>query len=249
MDVDDLIIDPNQLVAYLDQLNVAPSFNHYLSIDKLNSHIAFIAPTNLGSWCYLVLGLQCFNPLPTSIVHPDMKKYIGFFLDDESEKSLAFPHLNEFVSYILAEDLTNPRMEKLSDFHPDHPLKLDILCIRLKIKNVQISQMPEGSTSPACILTLRNDQSSDKREWELVIFNATSVGQIIQNSWGVGTMEQLVTHLVQHGLQFWTLILSNIHAKHLVKNSPELKRFEGIPPIPNIKIQPYICNAAVGHES
>ena len=63
-------------------------------------------------------------------------------------------------------------------------------------------------------------------------------------------MEQLVTHLVQHGLQFRTLISSNNHAKRLIKNSPELKSFEDIiPPIPNIKIQPYICNAAVGHES
>ena len=49
-------------------------------------------------------------------------------------------------------------------------------------------------------------------------------------------MEQLVTHLVQHGLQFWILIPSNIHAKCLVKSSPKLKGFEGIPPIPNIKI-------------
>ena len=131
-----------------------------------------------------MLGLQCFNPLPT------------FFLDDESEKFLAFPHLNEFVSYILAEDLTNPQMEKLSDFHPDHSLKLDILCSGLKIEKVQISQTPEGLTSPTYILTLRNDQSSDKRKWELIIFNATSIAKIIQNSWGVGTMEQLVTHLV-----------------------------------------------------
>ena len=150
---------------------------------------------------------------------------------------------------MLAEDLTNPRMEKLSDFHPDHPLKLDILCSGLKIKKVQISQTPEGSTSPAYILTLRNDQCSNKRKWELIIFNATSIAQIIRNSWGVSTMEQLVTYLVQHGLQFRTLIPSNIHAKCLVKNSPKLKSFEGIPPIPDIKIQPYICNAAVGHES
>ena len=118
-----------------------------------------------------------------------------------------------------------------------------------KDQKVQISQTPEGSTSPAYILTLRNDQCSNKRKWELIIFNATSIAQIIRNSWGVSTMEQLVTYLVQHGLQFRTLIPSNIHAKCLVKNSPKLKSFEGIPPIPNIKIQPYICNAAVGHES
>ena len=120
---DDVIIDPNQPVTYLDQLNITLSSNHYSSIDKLNSHIAFIAPTNLGSWCYLMLGLQCFDLLPTPIIHPDTR----FLLDNESKKSPVFPHLNEFVSYILAEDLTNPRMEKLSDFHPDHPLKLDIL--------------------------------------------------------------------------------------------------------------------------
>ena len=179
-----------------------------------------------------MLGLQCFDLLPTPIIHPNTR----FLLDNESKKSPVFPHLNEFVSYILAEDLTNLHMEKLSDFHPDHPLKINILCSGLKIKKVQISQMPEGSTSPAYILTPRNDQSSDKRKWELVIINATSVVQIIWNSWGVGTMEQLVTHLVQHGLQFRMLIPSNIHAKCLVKNSPKLKGFEGIPPIPNIKI-------------
>lgn len=122
MDVDHPAIDPNQRLAYLDQLNVAPTSNPYSSIDKLTSHIAFIAPTNLGSWCYLMLGLRCFVPLPTPIVEPDTKKYIGFFLDDDSEKSPVLPHLNEFVSYILADDLTNPRMEQLSDFHPRHPL-------------------------------------------------------------------------------------------------------------------------------
>ena len=74
-----------------------------------------------------MLGLQCFDLLPTPIIHPDTKIYIGFLLDNESKKSPVFPHLNEFVSYILAEDLTNLCMEKLSDFHPDHPLKINIL--------------------------------------------------------------------------------------------------------------------------
>jgi hypothetical protein len=37
-------IDPNQPVAYLDQLNVAPNATAYSSVQKLSSEIAFVAP-------------------------------------------------------------------------------------------------------------------------------------------------------------------------------------------------------------
>lgn len=43
-------------------------------------------------------------------------------------------------------------------------------------------------------------------------------------------------HLLRHGLQFRTLIPSNIHAKRLVKNSPELEGFSSIPAIPDLKV-------------
>ena len=56
-------IDPNEPVAYLDQLNVAPVTTAYLNVLVLSSQIGFVAPANLFAWVYLTLGLSCVFPL------------------------------------------------------------------------------------------------------------------------------------------------------------------------------------------
>ena len=56
------------------------------------------------------------------------------------------------------------------------------------------------------IVKPRNDVSKFKPTWVLMLFDATTVIQIIRNGWGSGTLETLVRNLVQHGIQFNTLV-------------------------------------------
>ena len=190
-----------------------------------------------STWAALTLGVRCISPCDPPISEPRTKDCIGFYLDEEVRKKLVYRDIEEFVHYMINNDLENPRMMLLSDLHPEHPMKLDVARGRLAINKKQISRSVGGAdSSPAYILTPRHKQSSFKYGWILVVFNATSVVQIIRNGWGQGSMKNLVRNLVRHGFEFRTLAPSFNLNPRLIKSSPQLVDFEGIPSIPDIKV-------------
>ena len=137
MQVDQIpAIDPNQPIAYLDQLNVAPPSTAYSSVQKLSSQIAFIAPANLFAWVCLTLGLRCSLRREPPISYPNTDNYMGFYLDTPAKSTGVYRHLEEFVSYICNKDFDNPRMIELSDFHPKHDMRLDVTASGLDRKSV-----------------------------------------------------------------------------------------------------------------
>ena len=62
--------------------------------------------------------------------------------------------------------------------------------------------MSGPSTFSGYILTPKLMDLSFQPSWILVVLSVTSVIQIIRNNWGQQTMEDLVQHLVQHGIEF-----------------------------------------------
>ena len=54
------------------------------------------------------------------------------------------------------------------------------------------------------------DISGFSPAWILAIFEATMVVQILCNGWGSSSMEVLIQHLVQHGVQFHTLMPASV---------------------------------------
>ena len=249
MELDRPPIDPNQPVAYLDQLNVAPPSSAFETVQVLNSQIAFLAPSSLYAWAYATLGLRCLVLEKSSIKVPHLHEYMGFFLDDEARSTVVYAHLHEFVSYICARDFTNPRMAILSDLNPKHPSTLDVFGGGLFVNKVEVSRTDSledgeiGSSGFGYILTPKDEQSSYQHGWILVVFNATSVVQIIRNGWGNGSMEALVRHLVHHGIEFRTLVPSiDPKPSRIVKYSPELVDFNGLARISDIKVPRTVDN-------
>ena len=233
----DIFYGPDPSTTFLDELDLVPESNPYSNVGQLSSQIAFIAPTNLFAWVCLTLGVRCTVPANPLISYPKTPNLIGFELTQNARTSDVFPHLEEFVSYINESDYENPRLQFLSDLHSKHDMRLDLSSGGLYIDKVKVSRSG-ASTFSGYILTPKLTDSNSPPGWILVILSATTVIQIIRNNWGQRTMEDLVRHLVQHGVEFRTLIPSfGDIPRRLIESSPQLQGFEGIPAIPNIKIR------------
>ena len=240
MDVDYIPrLDPDLPVAYLDQINVAPQTTPYSNVGSLFSRIAFIAPANLFSWVWMTLGLRCSIPLDPPLSFSKLENFMGFYLDDAAKGNPVCRHLEEFATYVVNRDFDNPRMSYLCDMDPNYTTKLDVSTAGLQFKKVVITRTrPDlsSSTSPGYILTATDDNLGFKYGWKLVVFNATSVVQIIRNRWGSRSMESLIRHLVCHGIEFRTIIPSLVqNRRRVVKTSPKLVDYKGIPAIPDIQ--------------
>lgn len=159
----------------------------------------------------------------TRISFPNTAIYMGFKFDDDMKEEPAYKNLQEFVSYICNKDFENPRLSVMSDLHRHFPHPLDIKAGGLDILKVIVTPEEEeeeekdmedgelgtshfGKDRTGYILTPKHEDSSFKYGWILVVFNATSVTQIIRNGWGSWSMETLVRHLVRHGVEFRTLV-------------------------------------------
>ena len=237
-------MDPTSSVAYLDEINMAPPSTAYSSVQVLSSEIAFIAPSNLFLWASLTLGLRSTNPRRPPIPFPNVVAFMGFFIKEADKTLDVYLDLQEFVSYICSNDLDNPRFSQLSDFHPEHPMKLEASTTGLYVTKVKLSRFSRdiqggnnASMSIGYILTPKlEEEASLKPNWILVVLSATSVTQILRNGWGSSTMEALVRHLVRHGVEFHTLSPSLVLNPHRVVDvSPQLVGFTGLPSIPDIK--------------
>lgn len=97
----------------------SPFFPQSISLPGLLSHSESVA----------------FLHVTPPISEPRTKDCIGFYLDEEVRKKLVYRDIEEFVHYMINNDLENPRMMLLSDLHPEHPMKLDVARGRLAINN------------------------------------------------------------------------------------------------------------------
>ena len=127
-------------------------------------------------------------------------------VDEQDRTTTAYQNLQEFVWYIQNRDFKNPRLADLSDLHPAHPFAMDLSAAGLYIDRVKVSLDASGFQSRiGYILTPKHEESESYR-WILVIFEATTVLQVVRNLWASSSMEDLVRHLVRHGIPFRTLV-------------------------------------------
>lgn len=249
-DDDDMEVDmtapvsSNQTVAYLDEVYVHPELSAYSGIQKLNSQITFLAPSNLKLWARLTIGLSCTLPLQPPVIFENTLIYIGFFGEDLAKSSDVYPHVQEFLSYICRRDFTNPRIRHLCDLHPGHTSALKITSGGLTVTQVILkhSVLEEGKKKdlerPAYILTPKDGKSGGQICWILVVFDATSVVQIIRNGWGSSSMEGLVRNLVRYGVEFRTLVPAfQTNPQRIISLNPHLANFKGLPAIDNFKTE------------
>lgn len=116
-----------------------------------------------------------------------------------------YGYLEEFVSYIVNLEFNNPRLADLSDLHLQHSSVINLATTPVYVRRVNVLRYESGSPSQiGYILTPRNDDPHTYG-WILLLFEATCVIQIIRNLWASSSMENLVRHLVRHGIQFRTL--------------------------------------------
>ena len=220
-------------MAYLDQLK-APAEDAYSGVQLLSSQISFIAPKNLESWAYLALGLKRSTPLDPPFFFPQTSHVVGYLLDEFQKGSEFFQFLQEFVSYIVNRDFRNPRLATLSDLNPQNPSLLNITTAGVYINRVKVSKSGEFGSSwrVGYILTPKHQDSSYNYGWILLIFEAISVIQIIRNSWCSSSMEDLVRHLIRHGIQFRTLVpATKVIPDDILKLNQAPDDFTLIPPL------------------
>lgn len=97
---------------------------------------------------------------------------------------------------------------------------------------VQVSETSSGAGSRlGYILTPKDEEYTINRGWILVIFEATTVIQIVRNSWD-SSMENLVRHLVRHRIQFRTLVpASQVIPNDILRLHKAPLNFTTIPPM------------------
>jgi hypothetical protein len=215
------VVSEEHATAFLDQLNVENSLaNHpFSAIHLLASQIVLLAPRNLALWAAQTFG-HC-TPAPNQdrdfvAYHPDTERLIGFRIENTDRNSHAYRSFQEFVYSVVNGRINTPEFQALSDLAPGNPRYLhvdngglDIRCVSVVHNSPQ--HAPNGLYAytdvnrTGYILKPRNDVSEFQPTWMLVIFEATTVVQIIRNGWGTSSMEALVRHLVRHGIQFYTL--------------------------------------------
>lgn len=222
----------NLQMSFLDQLNVAPERGMYSAIQLLSPQITIISPKDLNNWVFLTFGLRCSTPSPSSISFPLTSFLIGYVVTQQERDSPPFMYLQEFVSYIVKREFKHPRLAVLSDVHQQHPSALDIHNKGIFVNRVKVSTSETGSPYRiGFIITPKNDNSHN-HGWILVVFEATSVLQIIRNSWGSSLLEELVRHLVRHGIHFCTLVLATkVVPEAILKLNEAPKDFTTIPPL------------------
>lgn len=208
-------VDVDEPVAYLDQIeNLAPDSTIYSTVNSLSSQIAFLAPKRLVSWAYSNLGILCSDHLSPPMVYKPTRNYVGFNIEVQHQQTPAFSDLQEFVFYIVERKFDHPRMEQLSDLHPGHHSPLNLSTLNIRPVNVQqriiqrgvgTTQTLENVSRSGYIISLSNDQSDFRPGWVLLVFNAITVVQIARNKWARDCMEDLIRHLVRHGIEFRTL--------------------------------------------
>jgi hypothetical protein len=210
-----------------------PAGDAYSTVQLLSSQITFLAPQDLPTSAFQTLGLKGIRPPFSPVSYPHTVAYMGFFVDDEARKTVAYDYLQEFVSYIVERDFNNPCLAHLCDLDPKHPSSLDLGDAGVYIKIVQVLQSSSGSASgTGYILTPKQYSESQMRGWILVVFEATTVIQIVRNSWCSSSMENLVRHLVRHGIPFQTLILASlVIPNNIIKLHEAPLNFTTIPPM------------------
>ena len=238
----------------MDQVYHDPNSDVFSNLQTLRSKISLIAPANPESWMKQVLGLTMMGENNTCISFPNTAIYMGFKFDDDMKEETAYKNLQEFVYYICNKDFENPRLSVMSDLHRHFPHPLDIKAGGLDIMKVIVTPEEEeeeekdiedgelgtsqfGKDRTGYILTPKHEDSSFKYGWILVVFNATSVTQIIRNGWGSWSMETLVRHLVRHGVEFRTLVpAAEVKPIRVVDQSPNLVGFTPTPRIVDRKL-------------
>ena len=220
-------------IAYLDQIALAPVGDAYSAVQLLSSQIAFIAPKNLGDWSFFCLGLKCSRPLETSSSYRHTSALIGYIVDEHEKTTAIYEYLQEYVSYIVERDFQNPRLAVLSDLQPTHPSPIDLGNAALYIRRVTVSSNATGVPSKiGYILTPKHESSSAEHGWILVVFEAITVLQIVRNLWANSSMEDLVRHLVRHGIQFRTLVpATQVIPDDILKLNEAPVDFTTIPPM------------------
>ena len=219
-------------MAYLDDLNVVPAGDAYTGVQLLASQIAFVAPKDLEDWALHCLGFTTPVSLVDPVSFPPTSAYIGFFISEADKTTTTFKWLQEFVFHLVKSDFDNPRLRELSDLHPRHRKPLDLSATGVYINRVEVSSDASGSASRmGFILTPNHKDSSYTHGWILVLFEAISVLHVLRNSWGSGSMEDLVRHLVRHGIQFRTLIpATQPLPDEILKQNEAPANFTTIPP-------------------
>ena len=206
-------------IAYLEEINVAPqdADGCYSAVHRLSSQITFLAPANLELWCYLTLGLWCLQHAQPPVIFRKAHSMIGFFIGTYHEGTPTYFDLQEFISYMVDRKFNHPRLALLSDLHPQHPRALTVLNRDLDISCVSVihqttiilangSYMLQNIERTGYILRPCHDHSGFEPTWILVIFEATTVLQIIRNGWGSATLETLIGQLLRYGISFKTLV-------------------------------------------
>lgn len=222
-------------IAYLDEVQETPNVTY------LSSEITLIAPKGLATWALHTLGLACTQLARPFVECKGLQNVIGYSISRPDLTTGPYRHLQEFVSYFLAGKLDHPALRELSDLHPSHHRPLQVDNGDLQILRVPMihSTLVHGNNGVykmtpvqrvAYILKPKNDVSGFKPTWELAIFNATTVVQIIRNRWGSASMEELVRRLVRHGIEFNTLIpASKVIPDEIVKLNEAPDSFTTLP--------------------
>lgn len=143
-----------------------------------------------------------------------------------------YGYLEEFVSYIVNLEFNNPRLADLSDLHLQHSSVINLATTPVYVRRVNVLRYESGSPSQiGYILTPRNDDPHTYG-WILLLFEATCVIQIIRNLWASSSMENLVRHLVRHGIQFRTLEpATKVLPDDIIKLNEASMDFTTIPPM------------------
>ena len=203
------------------------------TLSLMSTEISFIAPHNFADWLFLLLGLKAVRPPPTPVVEKKAKHVIGYIVNEEEFKSLHFEIFQEFFSYMDGRRFDELRLSEICDLDPGHPSFLNLDNLGLYIHRVRISAHQSGT--PYRIgyqLSPKNDDPNTSYCWVLVLFEAISVVQVIRNSWGTSTMEELIRQLIRHGIQFRTLVpATQVLPDAILKLNEAPEEFTTLPPL------------------
>jgi hypothetical protein len=230
-------------IAYLDQIRNAAVEDAYTGVQVLSSNIAFLSPQDLETCSFLTLGLKCSQPTQSPLLHRQTPHMLGCVVNDGNNNTPTYQYLQEFVHYIVKRQFQNPRLAELSDLRHTHPSYINLGDAGISINRVKVSSNFLGSSKPTTnrigyILTPKHKNSSYNYGWILLVFEAITVVQVVRNSWGSSSMEDLVRHLVRHGIQFRTLVpRSEAVPEHIVKLNEAPIDFTALPPLkPNVRL-------------
>lgn len=232
-------VDSSAPIQHLDEINAASDDEIYV----LSSQIAFIAPKDLRQWAYYALGLARVEDQALS--HPrsykDAAAHIGFDITPEDMQTADFLDLQEYLNLLSETDFHHPNLPKLSDMHPAHPNRPRINDCNVQIRYVgmthsRIKRGPTNNLVPSSedrtgyALSVKHDRHGFNPSWMLVVFDATTVVQLVRNRWVCESMQDIVTHLIRHGVSFLTL--APVH-NTLTDETLRFTASSAVPSLPN----------------